>query len=138
MLPSDVGQRQPLYFFLLPAYWKPNQAIKASASAEEAPDSPLMGSTGATSLSLQADQRFSARATSCMWSLGAYASVTRDEQPGQPSIVACLLVLRHCNQLSCMSAVQHFERSVQPKIIGVPSDIEASLQNQLYVSGPAL
>ena len=49
VLPSDIGQRQPLYFFLLPAYWKPNQAIKGSASTEDAPDSPLMGSTGTNS-----------------------------------------------------------------------------------------
>lgn len=49
VLPSDIGQRQPLYFFLLPAYWKPNQAMKGSAPTEDAPDSPLMGSTGTNS-----------------------------------------------------------------------------------------
>ena len=53
VMPSDVGQRQPLYFFLLPTYWKPNQAMKGSALAEEASDdSPLMGSTGSSSAAL--------------------------------------------------------------------------------------
>ena len=71
VLPSDVGQRQPLYFFLLPAYWKPTQAIKAGASAEEAPDSPLMGSTGADSEFASKPKAHShACAVSCMRNTG--------------------------------------------------------------------
>ena len=48
VLPSDVGQRQPFYFFLQPSYWRPNQLGK-EAHAGEDPESPLMSSSGMSS-----------------------------------------------------------------------------------------
>ena len=45
VLPSDVGQRQPFYFFLQPSYWQPPQVGKGVYPAED-PESPLMNSSG--------------------------------------------------------------------------------------------
>lgn len=45
VLPSDIGQRQPFYFFLQPSYWIQSQVGKGVQSQED-PESPLMSSAG--------------------------------------------------------------------------------------------
>ena len=45
VLPSDIGQRQPFYFFLQPSYWTQHQ-IGKSSQLEDDPESPLMTSSG--------------------------------------------------------------------------------------------
>lgn len=47
VMPSDIGQRQPFYFFLQPSYWHQSRLGKRAALGEEEdPESPLMSSSG--------------------------------------------------------------------------------------------
>ena len=45
VLPSDIGQRQPFYFFLQPSYWI-QSLVGKGVQPQEDPEPPLISSAG--------------------------------------------------------------------------------------------